>query len=51
MLTQADELDVGAGQRRVATGTWVELLGAGSDHSVIRPVVWAGPSAALHLVT
>lgn len=51
MLTQADQLDVRAGQRLVAAGARVQVLGAVLDHDVIRPVPRTGPPTALHLAT
>lgn len=51
VLTQADQLDVRAGQRLVAAGARVQVLGAVLDHDVIRPVPRTGPPTALHLAT
>lgn len=48
VLTQADMLDVRARQGLIATGTWVEVLGAVLDQNVLRPVARTSPSTALH---
>lgn len=50
VLAQAHVSALRAGQRRVAAGARVEVLGAVLDHQVVRPVAGMCPPAALHLV-